>query len=103
MDTITKVGGLLKFTSVVSFILGPVFYIMFLNDWASKILRGERNATDSDSAGQDRTNWFHVKLLRELGNLSTPKQLISKVVNKIRERMSYLEMFFLYDRVQTLE
>ena len=42
LDTLTKVGGLLKFTKIIAFVLGPVFYKLFLKNFALKILEQEK-------------------------------------------------------------
>ena len=97
---------------------------MFLKNLAKTILRGERYINgfspsdlekqlqigDNNSSCEkiSRLNWFHVKLIGRAervltGDWSKSKEFVMMVVFKIKERLSYQELFFLYDRVETLE
>ena len=97
---------------------------MFLKDLAKTILRGERYingfspsdlekqlqvaVNNSSSEKISSGNWFHVKLIARAQRVLTEdwsksKEFVAMVVFKIKERLSYQELFFLYDRVETLE
>ena len=118
-------GGLLSpITRIVGIIFVPLFYKMFLKDLTKTIFRGERyidGLCPSDQAKLleiteknegykkiDTHNWFYQKMKRSVpsvlvGDWTENKDMIKKGLLKIKERLSYQEFIFLFDRVETLE
>ena len=114
-DTIGKIGGNFSAINKVATVLfGGLFYKIFLRDFAWNILKGNQRVTEKTGAAAelpqehqvsqenvlDDSNWFHKRLLRTNASF---KDMRNQVIQKIRERFSFEELFFLYDRVEHLE